>query len=153
MLSAYNILKFIHVASITVLTGGAVMMLAINMRLTKIGAREAAAAVMGQGKFLSTRLFMPSALVAIVTGIGLVQMGNIGFDKIWIMYGFAGFFTSLFVGTFLVARKAARLGRMVADGTATPEIFTAERKKIFTLVTINIIIMFSIIFMMVTKLT
>src|SRR5687767_9084626 len=97
----YNILKFVHIVSIIVWIGGLTMLFLLNRRVAKLGKPELARALGEQGGPLSMMLFMPAVVITLITGIGMVQVGRLGFSQTWILWGIIGTVVSFVVGGVL----------------------------------------------------
>ena len=148
---AYLILKFIHVCSVIIWLGGMVMLMLLNIGVAKTGDQAVVRALGQQGGQLSMKVFGPAFLVVIITGIGMVQTGNISWGAFWINWGMAGGVLSMILGGALTGRTAKRLAQDVAAGRATPEHVAATQKKIMIYATLNMILLFSIVWAMVVK--
>jgi uncharacterized membrane protein len=147
----YNTLKFIHILSIIILVGGVHAMLILNARIGKAGNPAFAGMFMEQNKFMAMRVYIPAALVALITGIGMAQVGHLGFSPLWIQYGIGGLILGMVIGNAVIGRMAAKLMQQVAAGTIAPADAMATRKKIAALAGFNLLLMISIVFVMVFK--
>lgn len=147
----YNIMKFIHVAAMTLLIGGLHMMLLLNVRFAKAGETAGANALAQQAKFLSTRVFIPLALVILISGIGMVQWAKYGFDLLWIQYGTGGLILAMIIGNAFIGRIAMKLGRQVAAGEIDQATAMAARKKLIMYAGLNLLLLLSIVYVMVVK--
>jgi uncharacterized membrane protein len=147
----YLILKFVHVVSVIVWVGGMIMLMLLNRAVIKSGDDTVARALGQQGGKLSMTVFGPAFLVALITGIGMVQTGDLSWGAFWINWGMAGAFLSMILGGMLTGRTAKRLGQEVAAGKATPEHIAATQKKIMLYATLNLLLLLSIVWMMVVK--
>jgi len=147
----YIILKFIHVASISAWIGGIITLLLLN----RLFQRSESPAVMHgfarQAGVLSMRLFMPAAIITLISGIGMVQVGKLSFGATWVMWGIGGIFASMIIGGALTGRAGRRVGELIARGDADPAAIAAEQQKILTFALLNILLLLSIVWAMVAK--
>ncbi len=147
----YNTLKFIHVASIAVWFGALVTLLILNRMLVRAGDGAAAQAVARQSPVLSSRLFIPAVVVTLITGIGMVQVNDIGFGTLWVIWGMAGLFLSMFIGAVLTGGAARKLGAQAARGEIDAAGIARGQRRIMTFAIINMVLVLSIIWAMVAK--
>jgi uncharacterized membrane protein len=147
----YLFLKFLHVVSIIAWVGGVIMLVFLNRRFMSLGNSEVLRALGEQGKSLAMALFMPAMLIAIVTGIGMVQVGHLSFGAVWISWGFMGAIVSFILGGVLTAGTAKKLATKIQQGTATPADIAATQRRILLLATLNLLILLSVVWAMVVK--
>ena len=103
----YNTLKFIHIVSVIVWIGGMIMLTVLNGRLAKSGPPEAVRALGQQSGALSMTLFLLAVLLTVISGIGLVQVGRLGFGQKWILWGIIGAVVSFIDGRFGICSRDA----------------------------------------------
>ena len=147
----YNLLKFVHVASIAVWFGGLVTMLTLNRLLVKAGDGAASQAIGRQGQGISMRLFMPAMLLTLITGIGMVQVGQLSFSLLWIVWGMAGLFVSLFIGAVLTGAAARKLAGQAARGEIDAAGVARAQRRMMAFAILNMLLLLSIIWAMVAK--
>lgn len=140
----YNLLKFVHVASAAIWIGTVFTFLVLSSRLRRAGNAEAARAVVMEGKFFSTGVYMPAAIIMLITGIGLVQMGPWSFGMPWVGAGLALFIIIVIIGAGVVGRTA----RQLSAGAANPQVLV---KRIHTFAFMNLILLLTTVFLMVVK--
>jgi uncharacterized membrane protein len=147
----YNVLKFIHVASIAVWFGGLVTLLTLNRLLIRAGDNAAVQAIGRQGQGISARLFLPAVLVTLITGIGMVQVGQLGFGTLWIVWGTIGLVVSMFIGSVLTGGAARKLAAQAARGEVDAAGIARVQRRILTAAIVNMLLLLSIIWAMVAK--
>ncbi|MGQ0815643.1 MAG: DUF2269 family protein [Gemmatimonadota bacterium] len=147
----YTTLKFIHVASIAIWFGGLVTLLLLNRMLAR-GTEPAVAQVLGrQGGALSMRLFIPAMLVSVITGIGMVQVGNLSFGSTWIIWGMVGVVVSFVLGAIFTGGASRRLAQRLASGEIDAVAAAAVQRRIFAVALVNVALLLSIVWAMVAK--
>src|SRR5688572_7380840 len=147
----YNILKFVHIVSIIVWIGGLTMLFALNRRVARLGKPELARALGEQGGPLSMILFMPALVLTVITGIGMVQVGRLGFSQTWILWGIIGTVVSFVVGGVLTGGTARKLGQQLARGEIDAAGAAAVQRRLTIFVILNLLVLLSIVWAMVTK--
>lgn len=147
----YNTLKFLHIVSVIVWIGGMIMLTVLNRRLAKSGPPEALRALGQQSGALSMTLFLPAVLFTVITGIGLVQVGRLGFSQIWIQWGIIGAVVSFIVGGVLTGGTARKLAAQIARGEVDAAQVAAVQRRIMVFVFVNLLVLLSIVWVMVFK--
>jgi uncharacterized membrane protein len=147
----YSTLKFIHIASMAFWIGGVFTMLILNRILTAAGDRTTLQGLGRLGGAVSMRVFMPAMLVTVITGIGMVQVGELSFGTTWVAWGIVGVVVSFVLGGVLTGGTARKLGQQIASGQVTPEQIAATQRRILTYAVLNLVLLLSIIWAMVAK--
>lgn len=147
----YNLLKFIHVTSMAVWFGGLVTMLILNRLLVGAGDGAAAQAIGRQGRGLSFRLFLPAVAVTLITGVGMVQVNDIGFGTPWIAWGMVGLFVSLYIGAVLTGGTARKLAQQAARGEIDGAGIARVQRRITMFAIVNMLLVLTVIWAMVAK--
>ena len=147
----YNLLKFIHVTSMAVWFGGLVTMLILNRLLVGAGDGAAAQAIGRQGRGLSFRLFLPAVAVTLITGVGMVQVNDIGFGTPWIAWGMVGLFVSLYFGAVLTGGTARKLAQQAARGEIDGAGIARVQRRITMFAIVNMLLVLTVIWAMVAK--
>jgi uncharacterized membrane protein len=147
----YTTLKFIHVVAIAVWFGGLVTMLTLNRILQKSGDRAAMQALGRQGGTVSMRLFMPAVVVTLLTGIGMVQSGDLSFGSTWVLWGIIGTVVSFILGGIFTGAAARKLGQQLARGEIDAAGAAAAQRRILYAALLNMLLLLSIVWAMVAK--
>jgi uncharacterized membrane protein len=142
---------FLHLSATIVWIGGAVAV-QIFAALTKRAADPALSAAFGRNvAFFASRVFFPSSLVVLATGIFLTENGNWHWSEPFIVFGLVGWAVVAATAFGYVGRAMASVGRRMATEGPSPALL-AEVNRIVLLARVLILILFAIVFMMVTKL-
>ena len=147
----YNTLKFVHIVSVIIWIGGMIMLTVLNRRLAKSGPPEAVRALGQQSGALSMTFFLPAVLFTVVTGIGLVQVGQLGFGQKWILWGIIGAVVSFIVGGVLTGGTARKLAQQIARGEVDAAQVAAVQRRIMVFVILNLLVLLSIVWAMTFK--
>lgn len=147
----YLILKTIHVVSMAVWVGGAITLFVLQRVLTSKGDTGGAQAIGRSGKELGPRLFMPSMIITLLTGLGMMHAGQLGFGSAWIIWGIVGLVLVIIINAVFAGGAARRLAQQTAAGTIDAAGVAAVQKRMRVFGIVNIIILLSIVVAMVLK--
>ncbi len=151
-LSAYNIVKFLHILLAIVWLGGAILlqMLARPALASRLPGR--AAEFSGEVENIGKKVFTPISILILLLGLYLVQDGNWGFGSFWVSASILGLLISVAAGAGYLGPQFGKLGGLIkAEGDDSP----AVREKIATILKVarmDIALLVLIVFLMVTKL-
>ena len=147
----YTTLKFIHVASIAVWLGGVVTLVLLNRLIAATGDNSLMQGLGRMGGAISMKLFGPAMIVAVITGIGMVQVGDLSFGLTWVLWGILGTVASFILGGVLTGGTARKLGERIARREIDPAGIAAVQKRLLTYAFLNIVLLLSIVWAMVAK--
>jgi uncharacterized membrane protein len=142
----YNLLKFIHIVSVTLWIGGLITIFLLNLRMSRAGQSAAVAALGQHGQFFGMAMFGPAALLTLLTGIGMVLVANYSFGLPWISWGFAGAILSFILGGGLTAGTARRMAK-----ESDPAVIAKLRGRMTMFAVLNMLILLSVVAAMVFK--
>jgi len=147
----YELWLFLHISSVVVWIGGAVLAQVFGV-LTQRAKNPAESAAYGRNMgFVATKVFLPSSIVVILTGIGLTHEGNWDWSEPFILVGFLGGLAIMAIAFSYVTPALARTGgRMAAEGPS-PELL-GQMNQLVWIARGLLLAAFVIIFFMVTKL-
>jgi uncharacterized membrane protein len=149
-MSAYEILKFVHVLAAIVWVGGALM---FHVLAARAGASDDAARVqslLGESEKLAKTYFMPASITVLVFGVITVLNGDLGFDHAWILGGIVGIIISIVLGAGILGPTGAKVaGQIQASGL--DETARAGLAKMRNVSRIDLLILVVVIFLMVVK--
>lgn len=140
----YNLLKFVHITSVIIWLGGVHTLMLLNTRMRRARQFDGLAALGVQMRFFGLGVFMPSSIIVLITGVGMVQVGKLGFGQLWISLGFTFLFLSVIIGGVL----ANGVARKLAAGQGHPDNLRA-RMLVYTI--LNLLLLFAAVFVMVIK--
>ena len=149
-MSSYEVWTFLHISGAIVWIGGAVVAQVFGI-LAKRAADPARSAAFGQDMaFIGPKVFMPAALVVLVTGVILTEDGNWPWSEPFIWLGIVGWVIVAFTAFAFLTRAMGRVGaRMAAEGPSPA--LGAEINRLVLLARILILVLFVIVFLMVVK--
>jgi uncharacterized membrane protein len=149
-MTLYEVWLFLHIAAAIVWIGGATMAQVFGILAQRSGDPARSAAFGRDLAFVGPRVFLPAALVVLVSGVLLTEDGNWEWSEAFIWLGVVGWAIVAVTAFAYVTRAMGRLGaRMAAEGPS-PEI-AAEVRKLVLLARVLIVVLFVIVFLMVVK--
>jgi uncharacterized membrane protein len=150
-MTAYNLLKFIHVAAVVIWVGGALALAILNARLGRAGDRHALAAAARETVFFGRVVIGPAIGVVLFAGIAMVAVGHVPPRSAWIIWGLLAIVAFVLIGAVFTGRTGVELGRLAAvEPPDLPRIATLQR-RLGMLTVLNFLILFSTIWAMVFK--
>ena len=147
----YELFLFLHIAMAIVWVGGAFFLQMLALR--SLGSRDEArvAAFAGDIEVLGTRVFTPSSVVLLLTGIGLVLDGNWDWGEPFVSVGLLVWLVSLVAGVGYLGPTFGKVKAERQQGGATPRaqqlIANALRYS-----RVELVLLWIVVFMMVVKL-
>ena len=129
-MSLYEVLLAIHILAAAIWVGGA---FAVNVLVAKMQKAGEHARVLELGKdfeMLGMKVFMPSSIVVLLAGIGLVlKVDGFEFTDFWVAFGLAGIAFSIAVGAGFLGPESGRLNALAATkGPDDPEVQARMQK-------------------------
>ena len=151
MFTLYNLFKFIHIVAVIVWIGGIVTAGILNARVARTRDRAAMAALGQQSAVLGRMVLGPSGAITFIAGFVAVLDAGIEFTTLWVVWGMAAVFVSMFLG----AGPIRRAGEELAIGASNPKPEQARvaalRNRLRTLNVVQLVILFSAVWAMVFK--
>ena len=147
----YEFWKFLHISSVVVWIGGAVLGQVFGI-LTQRARNPVESAAYGRNMgWVVMKVFLPSSIVVIITGIALAENGNWDWGEPFILIGLVGGLGIMAIAFSYVTPRLGRIGaRMAAEGPSPA--LAAELNRLVWLARALLVVAFVIIFFMVTKL-
>jgi uncharacterized membrane protein len=147
----YELLQFVHVAAAIVWVGGAAMIQFFALRTIGSSDPLRLVAFIRDAETIANRALVPSALVVIVFGFLLVWDGPYEIGMTWIWLALVLFGLSFVLGTFVLTPEGKRIRNLIdTEGPESPAA-QARIKRVVNLSRIDLVILFAIVFLMVTK--
>src|SRR5215210_2785465 len=102
-------------------------------------------------EWIGNRVMLPSALVVIVLGFLLVWDGPWELSMTWVWLSLLIYAVSFVVGLFVLTPEAKKIGNQIeAEGPASPAV-QARIGRILNISRVDLVLLFAIVFLMVTK--
>jgi uncharacterized membrane protein len=152
-LTHYSAFKFVHVLSAVVWVGGACIVQVYAFLALRTNDPVRVAAFAGDTEFVGTRIFIPSSLILLVSGVFTVHesAGGWSYSQGWVQFGLAIIVLSIAVGAGYLGPEAGRIAKATArSGVESAEV--QERiRRIFFVSRIELVLLLAVIFDMVVK--
>jgi uncharacterized membrane protein len=149
-MTSYELWLFLHLASAIVWIGGAAVAQVFGILAQRSGDPLRSAGFGRDMAFIGPRVFLPSALVVLVTGVILTEDGNWDWSEAFIWLGIVGWAIVAVTAFAFLTRAMGRVGARLAAEGPSPEI-AAEVRKLVVLARVLIVVLFVIVFVMVVK--
>jgi uncharacterized membrane protein len=143
----YEFLLFVHIAAAVIWLGGGFTFQMYGMVVRRGGDPEEMARFAGRAGFLSERMFVPASLLVVLAGIGLMIEGSWDWGQLWVIFALVTFAASFATGLFVLTPMAKGIPVV---GPTTPEGQTLI-ERLFTILRIDLVFMYAIVFAMVVK--
>jgi uncharacterized membrane protein len=147
----YELWLFVHISAAIVWIGGAFAVQVFAV-LTKRAADPAQAAAFGRNvAFFAKNVFLPSSLVVCATGVALTENGNWPWSEPFVVFGLIAWAAVSLTAFAYLGPTMARLGARMAVEGPSPAL-GAEVNRLALLARVLVLVLFVVVFMMVTKL-
>lgn len=150
MSTLYSILKFLHVSAVIIWLGALITLAVLFARLASQREAGGLRLLSQQAAFIGKSLIGPAAIVTLLAGGALMAEIHAGMQA-WIWWGIIGFFTSMFLGGFLMQRTGNRIATIAASSTPDAAAMAALQARLRMLGIVNIVILLSVVWAMVAK--
>lgn len=149
-MSVYGIVEFLHVVAAIMWLGAGASLVYLASRALKAGEQADLAVVMRQIVFFSRALFMPAGIVVLVLGLYLTWYAW-SFLSFWVIFGILGLVASAAIGSMFLGPMAKEYAAMDLSAGPTDE-STALVTRMISVAKADFVILFAVVFAMVTKL-
>jgi uncharacterized membrane protein len=150
MVTTYTVLKSLHVLAAVIWVGGAALSQVLAIRATRAGEPLRLSSLLTEIEWVGTRVFLPSSLVLVATGFGMIGDGDLDFD-LWIIFGLIVWAISAAVGSAFLGPESTRIAAIIeAEGPSSPNAI-ARIKRIFLVSRIELVLLLLIVIDMVIK--
>src|SRR5262245_3628615 len=119
-MAAYELYLLLHVVGAIVWVGAALLMALLGTRAILAAEPSRVTAFAGDSEWLGLRLFLPSNLVVLASGILLVQEGKWSYGPLWIKLGLIGLGISLVIGAAFFGPGWSSVGKLIDRAEADP---------------------------------
>lgn len=152
-LTQYNELKFVHVLAAVVWVGGAVTSQVYAVLAVRTNDPVKVAAFAGDTEFVGTRIFLPAALILLVSGVLTVRESGGAWDysQGWVRFGLVVIALSILTGAGFLGPESGRIAKATkTGGVEAPEV-QARIRRIFLVSRVELVLLLAVVFDMVVK--
>ena len=152
MVNTYTVLKTIHVlASVAWVGGGAILVLLLS-RARRAGDTATLLSLVQGVQFVGPRIFGPSGLILVITGIWMRADGYLGSHyDLWVILGLVGWAATFVTGNFFLRPAGESLGKAIAEkGPEDPAALT-QIDRILNVARVDQVVLILVIIDMVIK--
>jgi uncharacterized membrane protein len=143
----YEFLLFVHISAAVIWLGGAFTFQMYGFVVARGGDPEEMARFAGRAGVLGERMFVPASLLVILAGVGLMIEGSWDWGQLWVIFALVTFAASFLTGLLVIAPLAKRIPVV---GPTTPA-GQSLIERLFTILRIDLVFMYAIVFAMVVK--
>ena len=111
--SWYLVFKSIHVLAAVIWLGGGAMITVLAWRAQRAKDNLQLLQIGKQAEWLSTRVFVPAALVVLAMGIVLMAKGDWGYGNFWTLFGLIAWGVSFVVGAGFLGPETGKLAKLI----------------------------------------
>jgi uncharacterized membrane protein len=141
----------VHVVSAAVWVGGAVGLLIVALLTARADNDEALGNLMRQMTKIGERVFTPAALLALASGVALVEKEDIGYGVFWIDFSLVVWALSFVTGAAFIGPTSKQLTRLIPErGLADSEI-ARKLKLLLTVARFDTALLLLVLVAMVVK--
>ena len=151
MLTVFSVLKFLHIVAAMTWVGGVITMTIVSIRLASTRNGAAMAALSSVGGFLGQRVFGPAAAVTLLAGLATALNAGFPMRSLWIIWGFLVIVLSFGMTATLTRSTTRRIGVLMAAPNSDGAQIAALRSRLWMLTALNILLLLSAVWAMVSK--
>jgi uncharacterized membrane protein len=147
----YTFFKSVHVLAAAIWFGGALMIQAFALRITRTGDARRQAEFAKDSEVVGMRVFIPSTWLLLLAGIGMMVNLHWSWGQNWIALGLIAFAFSFVVGAGFLGPEGGRIAKVIErDGPDAPE---AQRRirRILLISRCELVVLATVIVNMVVK--
>jgi uncharacterized membrane protein len=149
--NTYLLLKFVHVASVVAWIGSVMSVSILIYRLTRTATRETVAAVVGQLNWYGQWIFGPASLLALITGVTMVYVGDLRFGALWVTWGFVGVAFHILTGTIILRKRTTDLAILASNPSVDDARVRASAGRLWQIQLLYLAVMATVVAAMVVK--
>lgn len=120
-MTSLQLLVLGHVLGTVSLVGGTFMLQILAVLATRSPVASDLVALARQAAWIGPRVFMPSALLIVATGVGMASQLRVALDEPFVLIGAGAILVAAATGPAFLAPESRRIGRLVAADEASPE--------------------------------
>jgi uncharacterized membrane protein len=147
----YTFFKSVHVTAAALWVGGAFMIQAYAFRIVRTRDAERQAEFSKDTEIVGMRVFMPSAWILLLAGIGMMVNLHWSWGQNWIVFGLISFALSFVIGAGFLGPESGRIAAIIArEGPASPAA-QARIRRILLVSRCELVVLIAVVWNMVVK--
>lgn len=149
--NTYTILKVFHVLFAALWVGGAIIINIFSTRAVRSNDGPRMAILARDAAWAGQRVFFPTSVLVLLSGILTVLEGNLGFTDTWILLGLIGIGLTIVTGSTFLGPQSRRVGQLIDErGPDDPE---AKRRlaRLVAIARIDLVVLVLVVIDMVLK--
>jgi putative membrane protein len=148
----YEFLLFVHISMAVIWVGGATIIQLFALRALRAPDPTRMADFASDASYISTRVFIPASLLALVSGVWMVLDSDfIGFGDDWIVIGLILYAVTFLAGALFFGPESGRIKQQIdAEGPTSPGV-QARIQRILALSRADLMLLFTLIYDMSVK--
>jgi uncharacterized membrane protein len=151
VITLYEVLLFLHIVGVAVWLGAEAATLGLRVLTLRSGDLARAVALVADTEKLNRLVIGPATVLVLGSGLWLVEEGDWGFGRFFVIFGLAGWVaSSAFVGLFTMPAGKRLDQAAESDGPDSPTVRSLFR-RVQLGVALDAALIVSIAFVMVTK--
>ena len=147
----YEFWLFLHIAAAMLWVGGAAVVQIFGILTKRAGDPARTAALAQNTSWTVLRVFLPTALVVFVSGVGVTESGNFDWSEPFIVFGLVALGAVSLVAFGFLGRAMGAAGRQLAAEGPSPALGLRMRNLVW-LSRVLLLLLVAVVFMMTTKL-
>jgi uncharacterized membrane protein len=125
----YTFFKSVHVVAAAIWIGGAMMIQALALRITRTGDGRRQAEFAKDSEIVGMRLFIPTVWILLFAAIGMMINGDWSWGQNWIVLGLIAFALSFAVGAGFIGPESGRIAAVIErEGPESPAALARIRR-------------------------
>jgi uncharacterized membrane protein len=147
----YTFFKSLHVVAAATWVGGAAIIQAYAIRITRASDARRVAEFAKDTEVVSMRVFIPATWVLLLGGIGMMINLDLSWGQNWIVFGLIAWTLSFIVGAGFLGPESGRIAKIVeAEGPESPAA-QARISRILLISRCELVILIAVVVNMVVK--
>ena len=150
MVNTYTVLKTVHVLAAVIWVGGGAILTALVARARRAKDYGRVATLVRELAFVGPRVFAPSGLVLVATGIWIVQHNGIPWD-LWVILGLVGWGATFVTGNFFLGPQTKKLDALLEENGPSDPASIAVMSRVLNVARVDVTVLTLVIVDMVIK--
>lgn len=150
-MTTYEILLFAHLLGAIGWVGSNILLQLFAVRLLGHGSGADLQTFFAMIDYLSTRWFIPVSLWTVVFGIATAVEIDVSFGDLWITLGLTMFAISFLIGLLYLAPQSKRVHAIGEDEGPESDNYRAGIRKMIFASRIELLLLFTVVFVMVVR--